>query len=152
MRRGVMAVFLAGVLMLLLAVPARAAGETGTIRVVMGPELAGKTVGVYTVADTGAGELELSGEGWSKELSEEGVAMFTGLPEGMYLLNVENILAVTVTLPEADGSWMAEIGPVGYILPQTGQPLTPVLWAMGMVLSAFGIGIWYENLHKTRKK
>ena len=46
MRRRVMAVFLAGVLMFLLAVPARAAGETGTIGVVMGPELAGKTVGV----------------------------------------------------------------------------------------------------------
>lgn len=132
--------------------PAQAAGETGTIRVTLGPELAGKTVSLHAVTDTGAGELELSSHGWRKELSKEGVAMFTGLAEGMYLLSVENILAVPMTLPEADGSWMAQIGPIGYIMPQTGQPVTPVLWAMGMVLSAFSIGIWYEKLHKKRKK
>lgn len=152
MRRGVMMAFLLLTLLAVPVVPARAAGETGTIRVEMGEELAGKTAILYSVVDTGAGELELSADGWSKWLSEEGTAMFTGLAEGMYLLSVENILAVTVTLPEADGSWMAQVGPVGYILPQTGQPVTPVLWAMGMVLSAFGIGIWYENMHKKRKK
>lgn len=152
MHRGGMALMLAAAMVLMLAVPARAAGETGTIRVAMGEELAGKTAMLYPVVDIGAGELELSNVGWCRELSEEGTAMFTGLAEGMYLLSVEKILAVTVTLPETDGSWMAEIGPVGYILPQTGQPVTPVLWAMGMVLSAFGIGIWYEALHKKRKK
>lgn len=153
MGRRVMACFLTAVLAAVLAMPVRAVGESGTIRVVLGPGLAGKTVTLFPVMDTGAGELELMGQGWSKVLSEEGVAMFTGLEEGLYLLSVENIMAVPVKLPEADGSWMAEIAPgLVYIVPETGQPITPVFWAMGMILSAFGIGIWYENWHKSRKK
>lgn len=153
MSRRVMAFFLAAWLAAVLALPARAAGERGAVRVELGPGMAGKTVTLYPVTDTGAGELELCSEGWSQELSEAGVAMFTGLEEGMYLLSVENILAVPVKLPEADGTWMAEIAPeLVYIVPETGQPITPVFWAMGMILSAFGIGIWYENWHKSRKK
>ena len=79
--------------------------------------------------------------------------MFTELPKGMYLITLENSLAVVVNLPESDGSWMAEIAPgLVYIVPETGQPVTPVLWAMGMILSAFGIGIWYEAWHKRKRK
>lgn len=153
MRRVVMGCFLAAALVFALAVPARAAGESGTIRVVLGQKLAGKTVTLYSVVDTGAGELELGEEWGSRILSQDGVTMFTGLEEGVFLLCVENILSVTVTLPEPDGSWMAQIAPgEGYLPPETGQPVTPVLWAMGMVLSAFGIGICYEKLHERRKK
>ena len=72
---------------------------------------------------------------------------------GMYLVAVENILAVPVSLPEEDGSWMAELAPgMVYIAPSTGQPVAPVLWAMGMIVSAFGIGIWYESWHKRKKR
>ena len=155
MRRGVMTGILICLVMAVAVRPAYAAEDRGTIRVVLGPELAGKTVTLYSAMDTGAGTLELAGEygeGWSKKLSEDGVAMFTGLPEGMYLLAVENILAVPVKLPEADGSWMAEVSPgMIYITPETGQPVAPVLWAMGMIVSAFGIGIWYESWHKRKK-
>ena len=152
-RRGGMTCFLAVILVWAMAVPAYAAGESGTIRVNLGPKLAGKTVTVYAVVSIGPGEAELGEDLGSNVLSEDGVAMFTGLAEGMYLLTVENILAVMVSLPEQDGSWMARIAPgEGYLPPETGQPVTPVLWAMGMIVSAFGIGIWYESWHKRKRK
>ena len=156
MRRGVMAGIVLFALTVWLAVPAHAAGEQGSIRVVMPPDMAGRTVTLYSVGEAGGGEWTLAGEyasGWEQRLSEEGTAMFQGLAEGRYLLTMENMASVEVHLPEADGSWMAEIAPgMVYIAPATGQPVEPVLWAMGMVLSAFGIGIWYENWHKKRKK
>ena len=60
MRRGVMAGILICLLMAGMVQPAYAAEERGTIRVVLGPELAGKIVTLYSVMDTGAGEMELS--------------------------------------------------------------------------------------------
>ena len=149
---GMMAV----VLTLFLALPVSAEGERGSIRVVLSPDMAGRTVTLYSLESTGAEESVVAGEyasGWRRELSGEGVAMFTGLSEGMYLIALENSLAVVVKLPEDDGSWMAEIAPgLVYVAPETGQPVTPVLWAMGMILSAFGVGIWYEAWHKRKRK
>lgn len=152
-RRGVAAVFLAAVMMTMPLTTARAAGEQGSIRLDMGPELAGKTAVLYLVLDTGAGEMELAGQGLRKELSEAGTAMFTGLAEGMYLVSVEDILAVPVTLPEKDGSWMAQIAPgLVYITPETGQPIEPLMWTVGMGLSALGIGIWYAAWLRRKKQ
>ena len=143
-------------LVLILAMPVSAEGERGTVRVVLSPAMAGKTVTLYSVKSTSDEASELAGvyaSGWSQTLSDDGIAMFTGLAEGMYLITLENSLAVVVKLPEDDGSWMAEIAPgLVYIAPETGEPLTPVLWAMGMILSAFGIGIWYEAWHKRKRK
>ena len=147
---------MAAVLLMVLAIPVSAEAERGTVRVVLSPDMAGREVTLYSVAQTSGEESELAGEyetGWTQELSGDGTAMFTGLAKGMYLITLENSLAVVVTLPEADGSWMAEIAPgLVYIAPETGQPVTPVLWAMGMILSAFGIGIWYEAWHKRKRK
>ena len=136
--------------------PVCAEGERGTVRVVLSPDMAGKTVTLYSVKSTSDEASELAGayaSGWSQALSQDGTAMFTGLAEGMYLITLENSLAVVVKLPEDDGSWMAEIAPgLVYIVPETGEPVTPVLWAMGMILSAFGIGIWYEAWHRRKRK
>ena len=134
---------MAAVLVLLLALPVSAEGDRGTVRVVLSPDMAGRRVTLYSVESTGVEASELAGEyalGWSKELSGDGTAMFTNLAEGMYLITLEKSLAVVVKLPEADGSWMAEIAPgLVYTLPETGQPVTPVLWAMGMILSALPV-------------
>ena len=147
---------MAAVLVLVLALPVAAEADRGSVRVELGPKMAGKMVTLYSVESTGAEETVLAGkygEGWSKRLSGVGTAMCTELPKGMYLITMESSLAVVVNLPEADGSWMAEIAPgLVYMVPETGQPVTPVLWAMGMILSAFGSGIWYEAWHKRKRK
>ena len=183
MRRGGMAVILAAVLLVAVTQPALAVGELGSIRVTAEPGMAGSTLmlsyvgilwaeglqlmpefggGYVTREDMHSGELaqwlqEQAWEGLERTVDEEGVAMFTGLPEGVYLLyqRTGSMDPVLLRLPEEDGSWMAQIRVTldpQYEVPATGQPVTPVLAAMGMVLSAFGIGIWYESWHKRRKK
>ena len=156
MHRGVMVGIVLCVLLASVVQSARAAGESGSVRVEMPAELAGKEVTLHAAEESVAGEVKVSedpAEDWHRILSEDGTAMFTGLPEGMYLLTLENSLSVVIVLPEKDGSWMARVGPgMEYIPPETGQPVGPVLWAMGMILSAFGIGAWYESWHKRRKK
>ena len=152
MARGAAVGILICMMMLWIGIPAGAAGERGTIRVDLGPEQKGKQVTLYWAEDTEAGDAEVT-ECVSRKLSEEGTAMFSGLPEGTYLLTLENSMSVMIVLPEKDGSWMAQIAPgMDYIPPETGQPVTPLLWAMAMVLSAFGIGIWYEGWHKSRRE
>lgn len=107
--------------------------------------------------------LEQAEGGVRKEISREGTVMFSGLAEGVYLLSQQEpapgyyaIQPMLISIPEEDGTWYVEAFPKvekkPYIPPVTGQPITPVLGAMGMVLSAFGIGIWYENWHKNRRK
>lgn len=100
--------------------------------------------------------------GTEKRIARDGTAMFSDLEEGVYLLNQEEgspgyyaMEPVLIVLPEADGSWYAKITPDGeeiqYRAPETGGPVPPVLSAMGMVLSGYFIGIWYENWHKQRR-
>ena len=189
MRRGGLALVLAGALLLLLALPASAAGETGTIRVTVLPGMAGSTVTLYLAGKLSAGGLQLTeafGGGYitgrdiqtreltqwladraeggtGRQISRDGTVMFTGLEEGVYLLTQKEAAAgyyamtpMLIVLPEEDGTWYAQaypkVEPKDDLIPETGQPFTPVLWAMGMILSAFAIGIWYENWHKNRRK
>lgn len=177
------------VLMGMLALPVSAVGEVGSIRVTAEPGMAGSSLTLSYVGNVWAGGLQLTEEfgggyvtetdiktreliqwlsgqvrdGLEKEISQDGTVMFTGLPEGIYLLT-QKIPApgyyatqpMLIRLPEEDGSWMAQAYPkvekFPYDTPQTGQSMTPILAAMGMVVSAFGIGIWYEKWHKSRKK
>lgn len=101
--------------------------------------------------------------GTEKQISREGTVMFSGLSEGVYLLKQREgspgyyaMDPVLISIPEGDGSWYVRICPAVeekvYRVPKTGWPVTPVLGAMGMVLSAYCIGIWYENWHKQRRK
>lgn len=189
MGRGGAAVLLAAVLAVLLTVPAAAAGELGAIRVTVAPDMADSTVMLSYAGIVCSGGLQLTGEfgggyvtgqdmqtrelvtwlaeqvqeGIEKTVARDGTVMFTGLPEGVYLLTQKTaapgyyaIQPMLIRLPEADGSWLAQAYPKleknPYDAPQTGQPMTPVLAAMGMVISAFGIGIWYEAWHKNKKK
>lgn len=183
MRRGVLAVILAAVLVPVWILPVSAEGELGSIRVTVEPEREGTMLmlsyvgieygeGLQLMPEFGGGfvtgedmrtrELwawlaEQARDGLEKQITSEGTAMFTGLPKGVYLLTEKtpgdgSLEPVLISLPEADGSWMAEVIPGQYVIPKTGQPITPVLWAMGMVVSAFGIGILYESWHKSRKK
>lgn len=189
MRKGGLAVILAAVLAAVLVLPAMAVGELGSIRIHMEPEMADSTVMASYVGNLYAGGLQLTAEfgggfvtgqdagtrelarwlaeqvcdGIKKQISRDGIVMFTGLPEGVYLLTQQEAAPgyyamepMLIRLPEPDGSWLAQAYPKvekkPYDAPQTGQPMTPVIAAMGMVISAFGIGIWYENWHKNRKK
>jgi len=127
------------------------------------PEFGG---GFVTAEDMHTPELlnwleQQAWDGIGRQVDTAGIAMFSGLPEGVYLLTQkeaapggEAIVPALIPIPEEDGTWLVQIVPrmKGYELPQTGQPMTPVAAAMGMVISAFGIGIWYENWHKNRKK
>lgn len=188
MRRAALGI-LAAVLAVLLAVPVSAVGELGSIRVTAEPEMEGSQVmlsyagilyaqglqlteefggGYVTGKDMGTRELvawlaEQVGDGLKKKIGPDGTVMFSGLPEGVYLLTQQTaapgyrpLEPMLIRLPEEDGSWMAQAYPKiekgPYDMPETGQPITPVIGAMGMVISAFGIGIWYENWHKNRKK
>ena len=187
MRRLGLLVILTAVLIPVLAVPVWAEGELGTIRVMASEEFADSTLllsyvgilcgdGLQLMPEFGgefvSGEelqtMELlsrleqqAQEGIQKQVGMDGTAMFSGLPEGVYLLTQrkpapggEAVMPLLVRIPEEDGTWLAQIIPrmKGYDGPQTGEPMTPVIAAMGMVISAFGIGIWYENWHKGRKK
>lgn len=189
MRRGGLAVLLAAVLTMVLVMPASAEGELGAIRLTMEPEMADSTVlltyvgilhggglqllpefggGYVTEQDLQTRELaqwlaSLAAEGIEKQISRDGTVMFSGLPEGVYLLTQKDaapgyyaLAPMLIAMPEGDGSWFVQAEPKvekkPYDAPETGQPITPVLAAMGMVISAFGIGICYENWHKNRKK
>lgn len=178
---------LTAVLIPVLMVPVKAEGELGTIRVTVSEEFAESTLllsyvgigygdGLQLMPEFGGGVVTPEDmdtpalltwleqqvcDGIVRQVDTAGTAMFSGLPEGVYLLTQkeaapggEAIAPTLVRIPEKDGTWLAQIIPrmKGYDLPQTGQPMTPVAAAMGMVISAFGIGIWYENWHKNRKK
>lgn len=189
MRRKGLAVLAAVVLVFLLAAPVSAEGELGAIRVTAAPDMADSKVMLSYVGIVCAGGLQLTPEfgggyvtgqdmqtrelvtwleeqareGIEKAVDRDGTVMFTGLPEGVYLLTQKAaapgyyaMQPVLIRLPEPDGSWLAQAYPkvekMTYDAPQTGQPMTPVLAAMGMVISALGIGICYEAWHKNKKK
>lgn len=172
-----------------LTVPVRAEGELGTIRVTVAEEMAEGTLmlsyagilyggGLQLMPEFGGGFVtgedmqsrllvqwleEQVCDGFTKQIAQDGTVMFSGLPEGVYLLTqkeaapgAEAIAPMLVRIPEEDGTWLAQVSArrkgEEYEIPQTGQPMTPVAAAMGMVISAFCIGIWYENWHKNRKK
>ncbi len=187
-RKGVVAI-LSAMLVLRLVIPAAAAGEQGTIRVTTEPGLADSSILLCCVGQIHAGGLQLNEDfgggyvagqdmqtrtlvNWLEELAEngtvkqfdqDGIAMFTGLAEGVYLLVQKQgapgyyaMEPMLVSLPERDGSWLVQAYPKiqqkPYDGPKTGQPMAPVLGAMGMVLSSLGMGAWYEGWHKRRRK
>lgn len=112
MRRGVIALILTVVLFWQFALPCMAAGERGTIRVVLEPEMADGLVALHRVgrlqsegleltytygggyvtgADMGTRELacwlaEQGGAGAGKRIARDGTVMFSTLEEGVYLL------------------------------------------------------------------
>ena len=188
MRRGGMVLILAAVV-LLLALPVSAEGELGAVRVTTAAEMEGSRlrlsyVGILT--DTGlqlmpefgggvvkgqdlqirelASWLEgLAAEGLEKQIGKDGTAMFTGLPEGVYLLTQPEpakdyypIAPVLILLPEEDGSWLAQVSPKlekrPYGPPVTGQSAAPVLGALGMAVSGLGMGICCGVRYRRRKK
>lgn len=189
MRRGRMLVFLLAVLLLLPVMRVSAEGELGAIRVTVVPEMEGSGLRLYYVGiltdsglqlmpEFGGGfvkgqdlqtrELaawleELASEGLEKQIGKDGTAMFTGLPEGVYLLTQPEpakgyypIVPVLVALPEQDGSWLAQVSPKvelkAYAPPATGQSAAPVLGGVGMVASPVGIGVWHRVWNRKRKK
>ena len=189
MHRGGITLVLVLVLLGNFALPCRAAGERGTIRVVLEPEMADSLVMLQRVGSMQSEGLELTqtygggyvagadvqtrelagwleeqgGFGTGKRVSRDGTVMFSALEEGVYLLTQGEaspgyyaIDPVLIPIPEADGSWYAEISPGAQRrecgVPETGSPATPVLGAMVMVLSAYIMGIWYEKWHISRRK
>lgn len=187
MRRGGMVLILAA-MVLLLALPVSAVGELGSVRVTAAEAMAGSRLRLSYVGILTEHGLQLTGEfgggfvpkedlqtrelaQWlqeqkhealEKEIGDDGTVMFTGLPEGVYLLHQTEaapgyypIVPMLIRLPEADGTWFAQVSPKvekeGYNPPGTGQSMAPVLGMIGMVLSASGIGICSGVWRKRRK-
>lgn len=102
----------------------------------------------------GAGDF-----GWTVNLDVEGDVTFSGLTDGLYLLlqtertdGFHPIAPQLVTIP-CSGAYQVHLNPATNPIiwenPQTGQPIAPLLGAMGMVLSGVGL---YLCLDKKRKK
>lgn len=178
---------LAAVLLWLLALPAAAEGELGSVRITAEPEMAESRVTLSYVGILTAGGLQLTQEfgggfvtgedlnsrelalwlaeqvrdGLEKPIGRDGTVMFTGLPRGVYLLTQKQgaagyyaLAPMLMALPEEDGSWLVQASPKvqkdPYAPPGTGQPLQPVMAALGAVLSALGLGTCLRG--ETRKR
>lgn len=173
---------------LALALPVSAVGELGSVRVTAAEEMAGSRLRLSYVGILTEYGLQLTGEfgggfvpkedlqtrelaKWlqdqdrealEKEIGADGTVMFTGLPEGVYLLHQKEaapgyypIVPTLIRLPEADGTWLAQVSPKvekePYNPPGTGQSMAPVLGMTGMAISALGIGVCNGAWRKRRK-
>ena len=121
--------------------------------------------GVVRAEDTASQELALwladaAGDfGWTINVDVEGDVTFSGLTDGLYLLlqtqrtdGFHPISPQLVTIP-CSGAYQVHLNPATNPIicdnPQTGQPITPLLGAMGMVLSGVGL---YLCLDRRKKK
>ena len=97
--------------------------------------------------------------GWTINVDVEGDVTFSGLTDGLYLLmqtqrtdGFHPIAPQLVTIP-CVGAYQVHLNPATNPIiwenPQTGQPITPLLGAMGMALSGVGL---YLCLDRRRKK
>lgn len=121
--------------------------------------------GFVRAEDTASQELALwladaAGDfGWTINVDVEGDVTFFGLTDGLYLLlqtqrtdGFHPISPQLVTIP-CSGAYQVHLNPATNPIicdnPQTGQPITPLLGAMGMVLSGVGL---YLCLDRRKKK
>lgn len=121
--------------------------------------------GFVRAEDTASQELALwladaAGDfGWTINVDVEGDVTFSGLTDGLYLLlqtqrtdGFHPIAPQLVTIP-CVGAYQVHLNPATNPIiwenPQTGQPITPLLGAMGMALSGVGL---YLCLDRRRKK
>lgn len=98
------------------------------------------------------------GTGTPRILDADGTAWFTGLPEGLYLLvqngqieGVDPFAPIMIQLPY-NGEWeVVAIPQYRKVLtqsPETGQRLSPMIGAMGMVLSGMALFFWTERFRR----
>jgi hypothetical protein len=94
----------------------------------------------------------------SRILDADGSACFTGLQEGLYLLvqseeieGADPFAPMLILLPSG-GAMQLVVFPqqrsVYSQCPQTGQPNTPILGAMGMILSGMGLLICLKRIRQ----
>lgn len=97
-------------------------------------------------------------EGKTLLLDADGNAVFSNLPEGLYLLvqtqqmdGFYPILPILLTMPQ-DGSWdvpaCRKPAPIVTEIPKTGQTPVPYFGAMGMLLSGTGLVLCAKKQRK----
>ena len=99
-------------------------------------------------------------EGERKPLQEDGSAVFSQLPEGLYLLTQsKSAQGFCQTAPflipiPCNGMWeitaLPKMQQIYTESPKTGQHPAPILGAMGLVLSGMGLVACWDKIRKNR--
>lgn len=185
MRRKLVCVFITIILLLELGIKSGAVGETGSICVNLRFDSGAVTLykvgspisgGYMLKQEFGGGVLskndifssvlaqwlteQVESEGWTLPADEQGLAEFSRLEEGLYLL-VQNqatdgyypFLPFLVELPY-EGQWHIQANPKIEVYPteqpQTGQSMEPYYWMIAMAVS--GVGLMACWIAKRKRK
>lgn len=97
-------------------------------------------------------------EGIKRILDADGRACYSGLPEGLYLIqqsqtedHQEAFDPILVSIP-TDGVWTVGVLPKSRVIlteaPKTGQFMSPLIGAMGLVLSILGLCACVDRIRR----